>query len=446
MISLAVAGGHRARVQLPVAMFAAATAVAVAYGVSVAPVLTVAALLAVAGVVVVTASPLAATGLLGMSFFFDGYLSNSGAGFLTPGKAVGILAVGAWAASWAVGKHEIRTSPHLWVICGFATVLALSLSAAQDSSSAVLTTSRYAMFFVLFFLVQQAVRERAQADVLLDMVIAAAGIASLLGVLAYLSGQVGRASGPTEDPGDFGFLLACTVPLALYRLGSAPAARRLLAGASLLVMFAAILTTFSRASLIGLAVAGAWALGTRRLRVRWGVLALVALLAAAGVTYLTQPELVRTTLEQKQNIGDRNVDTRLVFWQVALDQFGTSPVVGVGPGGYVSRFTEFHYPYEHEVTTTHNAYLNVLAELGAPGLALFLLFLLMSWLRLRRRMPDPDDDHLMGALAAGFLVAVVGAMFMTQQFYPPIWFLAALAVALTQGDRVRSLGVAPGAS
>jgi hypothetical protein len=42
------------------------------------------------------------------------------------------------------------------------------------------------------------------------------------------------------------------------------------------------------------------------------------------------------------------------------------------------------------------------------------------------------DDLLRTALAAGFVVAFIGAFFMTQQFYPPLWFLAALGTAVNR--------------
>ena len=83
--------------------------------------------------------------------------------------------------------------------------------------------------------------------------------------------------------------------------------------------------------------------------------------------------------------------------------------------------------------TTHNAYLNILAELGGPGLLLFAGFLASAWLMLRRRhRSDPALDTLTSAVAAGFLIAVVGSLFLTEQFYPPLWFMAALGAGLVR--------------
>ena len=39
-------------------------------------------------------------------------------------------------------------------------------------------------------------------------------------------------------------------------------------------------------------------------------------------------------------------------------------------------------------------------------------------------------DQLQGAIAAGFIVACVGALFLAEQYYPPLWFLPALAASM----------------
>src|SRR5262249_54878607 len=81
-----------------------------------------------------------------------------------------------------------------------------------------------------------------------------------------------------------------------------------------------------------------------------------------------------------------------------------------------------------------DAYLVILAEQGAVGLALFLGYLALSWADLRRRFPhDERGDQLQAALAAGFIVACVGALFLTEQFYPPLWFLPAIRASLASG-------------
>ena len=112
----------------------------------------------------------------------------------------------------------------------------------------------------------------------------------------------------------------------------------------------------------------------------------------------------------------------------------------MGPGNFVYRFYEFaprtgeRLPFPCQVLTIsgEEAYLVILAEQGAVGLALFLGYLALSWVDLRRRFPDDErSDQLQAALAAGFVVACVGALFLVEQYYPPLWYLPAIGASLT---------------
>lgn len=410
---------------------------AAAAAVAVAPVLTVAATLGAVGVALAVSHQLAAVAILNASFFFDNYLQ--GQGFLTPAKAVGLLALVAWVLNWGVSQLRVSTSAPLVAVAGLAVWIPVSVTAAELLDPAVVVASRYLMFFTLFFLVLQAVDgDRRRAELLVDAGVAAAGLAALLGLVSFFTSAPGRASGPLKDPNDFGFLLATVVPLALVRLQGA--VNRTTRGVSLValpLMLAAVLTTFSRSALVGLAVAGAWALGTGRARLRWGVLAVAGLVVIGAVSYAVQPEKIESSFAQKEYIGQANVESRLRFWGVALEMWQTSPLLGVGPGNYQGRFTEFQPFFETLGSpVAHNAYFSVLAELGLVGLVLFVVFLALSWRHLRRRFPDdPATDRLQSALAAGFLVAVVGCLFLDEQFYAPLWSLSALGASLAIGGR-----------
>lgn len=420
---------------LPALVLAVGVVAAGAF-VAAAPLTALVTLLAGAGLAVVVMRPALATAFLVASFYFEGYLTGADTGLVTGSKLVGLIAVTAFAVDRVRRPRALVGSTQLWILVAFSLWIVLSTAGAYHRQEAFVSAGRYIMFIVLFFLVLQVARDRHHVDRLIDVVVLASGVAALLGLLAYLSGAVERASGPLENPNDFAFLLGSTVPLALYRLHRAPPPSRLLAAVVTPVLFAAILTSYSRAALVGLAAAGMWALLTRGFRARWCMVALAGFVVTGLLTYQLQPDLVRNTFENKQRISAQNVDTRATFWRVALEQTQSSPLYGIGPGNYVERYAEREYPLGGAVKTTHNAYLDVLAELGIPGLLGLLGFLGVSWSQLRRRSPwDLEADRLRRALAAGFVVAVVGALFMTEQYYPPIWFLAALGASLAGSER-----------
>jgi O-antigen ligase len=405
--------------------------------------------------------------VLAASFFFNAYL-NHGAGIVTFDKGIGALAVMAWGLEWAVNRLPVLWNRQLWLIGAFLLWIGVSIVAAQNDKAALVTSLRYLTFAILYFLVLQTVRgDRRRADVLIGVVVIAAAVASLIGLIAFFGGHVPRASGPIKDPNDFGFILASSVPLAIYQVRwGATKWGRAIWSAALVLVLACTLATFSRSALAGLALASIWALVTRRLRVRWLLAVVVCLAAVGGVALLAAPQLVRIAFGQKAHIATRNVDVRFGYYRVELNEWEHYPITGVGPGNFVYRFYQFApavqeslpFPSNVQTISGEEAYLVILAEQGAPGLVLFLAYLALSWADLRRRFPaDERRDQLQAATAAGFIVACVGALFLAEQYYPPLWFLPALAasmavfwpdaaggdlLALTSGD-VKALTPAP---
>ncbi len=378
--------------------------------------------------------------LLGADFFFNAYL-NHGAGIITIDKTIGALAVMAWVLEWTVNRRPILGSRQLWVLAAFLAWTVVSIAGASNEKAALVTSLRYLTFVTLYFLVIQVVRgDRRQADVLLRVILLAAAAASVIGLAAFFDHHVTRASGPISDPNDFGFILASSVPLAIYQVRWAVTRwGKLLCGAAVVLILACTLATFSRSALAGLTVAAIWALLTGRLRFRWVLVVLTCLAGVIAVTLLTAPQLIHLAFGQKTHIATQNVDVRFGYYRVEINEWEHYPLTGVGPGNFIYRFYEFApavhetLPFPSDLLTIsgEEAYLIILAEQGAIGLVLFLGYLALSWVDLRRRFPDDERrDQLQAALAAGFIVACIGALFLAEQYYPPLWYLPALAAGL----------------
>jgi putative inorganic carbon (hco3(-)) transporter len=410
-------------------------AVASALAVSVRPVPVVAALLLAVVAIVLLGRPDAAVAVMVVSFYFEGYLTSA-TSFATPAKAIGVLAVVSWLVAWLVRGRPVVGAPQMWFLAALGIWVVTILPVAVDQRSALIAVSRYGMFFVLFFLIVQSVAgDRRRLELLVDVAVAAAAISAAIGLVAFLRGHVGRASGPLPGPDDFGFLLGSTLPLAVWRLRrSTTRLEQVLSVAAVSVLFATILATLSRGALVALAAAGLWTIVTGRVHLRRAVLVLFVGVLVAGGAYTFARAQVSSAVSSKQDVAAQNVHARLYYWKIALLEFQASPLLGVGPGNYTDRFPEFGLPYSFGigVQTTHNTYLNMLSELGLPGALLFAGYLGSSMWVLSRRFPgDRRRDELQVALAAGFIIAMVGAIFLTEEFYPPLWMLPAMGVLAT---------------
>jgi putative inorganic carbon (HCO3(-)) transporter len=381
-----------------------------------------------------------AVAVLAAEFFFNAYLAH-GIGIITIDKVLGALALAAWGLEWALNRRPVLVTRQLWLIVAFLLWTGLSVGVAVSDKAALVTSLRYLTFAVLYFLVLQTVRgDRRRADVLVRVVVVAAAVASVIGLLAFFAHHATRARGPVADPNDFGFILASIIPLAIYQVRwTAARWGKALAGVALTLIALCTLATFSRSALAGLAAASLWAVVTGRLRLRWLVLVVVSLAAVAGAIFLLRPQLVRTAFGEKAHVATSNADVRVGYYRVEVTEWEHYPITGVGPGNFVYRFYQFApaaresppYPSGVLTITGEEAYLVILAEQGAVGLALFLGYLVLSWADLRRRFPEDERaDHLQAALATGFIIACVGALFLTEQYYPPLWFLPAMGASL----------------
>ena len=104
--------------------------------------------------------------------------------------------------------------------------------------------------------------------------------------------------------------------------------------------------------------------------------------------------------------GDVADDGRVQIWRASMDVVKAYPLTGVGLGA----FQQGMYPFELGISTltagfAHNDYLQIVAELGLPGLVLFAALGVYIFRKLIRVAARPDSKNW--ALAAGLLGSLV---------------------------------------
>lgn len=218
------------------------------------------------------------------------------------------------------------------------------------------------------------------------------------------------------------FMVATIFPLALSRaiVSGLRASARLAAGACGALCTAAVLLSLSRSSTVGLIAAALVTVtaGARLIPVRLRTILIFALLSIGTLLllkiYFADNELSLT------RFGTIDQSSRIPLAQTALDTGLAHPLTGVG----YFEFSSLN-PYGEDA---HDAYLNLFAELGFPGLALFITMLgaPLVWYARMTRLPQwgssmPTKIRILYLQGFGMLVTLA-LLSATDTFYKSIYF------------------------
>ncbi|HEX5473150.1 MAG TPA: putative O-glycosylation ligase, exosortase A system-associated [Vicinamibacterales bacterium] len=198
------------------------------------------------------------------------------------------------------------------------------------------------------------------------------------------------------------------------------------------------LTTYSRGGfLAGGAVA---VLQIARAKQRLRVLVVVVLVGALTVSVLPSSFWARmSTIAATQSEQDQSERGRIHFWATALLMAAARPLTGVGLNGFQTAYDTYDDSRGLFGTAraVHSTWFGVLADLGIPGLLLFLLITLSTFVaceRIRRRARfDPrlaDLAPYAVAIETSLAAFVVAGTFLGAQYNELFWHLVGCSIAL----------------
>jgi putative inorganic carbon (hco3(-)) transporter len=346
-------------------------------------------------------------------------------------KAMPAALIGVWAVSLI--RQRRLPAPHpLHLVLALLAVVLLATSAVHEAEPFTLEyLVRWVPFLVVTVVLADVAAREVPVRALLAATVAGAVVAAGGGLASVIGGEL-RATGPLEDPNDLAFFLVAALPL----LVAIPAKGRsrialLLLGA---VLVAGTAATFSRGGGIALACALVWLIARRGLPVRAVVVtAAVTGVAALVFAQVAQAELSRA-LQEKSHIAGTNADTRMLRWQAAARMLADDPVLGVGPGGFRQEYAAASHNAEIDEQTpvAHNLFLEVAAELGLPGFALLIGLIAIGFVASERALRRVADRREALAVQAALIAVLVASIFLSEQYYLPLWSLVAVAVAIEQ--------------
>jgi hypothetical protein len=150
--------------------------------------------------------------------------------------------------------------------------------------------------------------------------------------------------------------------------------------------------------------------------------------------------------ELQDRLTNLNNDGRLVQWELAVETFEHHPFGGTGAGTF-ARIWAQHGNGEIKVINAHSLYLEMLAELGFPGLLFLLIAIIAIFVGLAGRIRGPDRV-LYAALFAASLVWAVHAGVDWDWEMPATGFfffgLGGMAIAAGRGEGSAWLPRSPG--
>jgi O-antigen ligase len=249
------------------------------------------------------------------------------------------------------------------------------------------------------------------------------------------------------DANDFATFVVTAMPFSLFFLhaGRGPSVRWLAAiGLALLTL--GLVRSGSRGGFIALsAVALFILLRYSAIALRWRLSAAalvgVVLLGTASAQYWDQMGTILSDTDY-----NRTEETgRLQIWSRGIGYMLQDPILGLGPDNFAAAEGTLspladrqQYGIGVRWNAAHNSFVQAGAELGVPGLALFVAIIVSAFAALRRSgrseraLAEPGEcqSHLTPAMTASLLGFVVGSFFLSLAYSEMLYTLVALAIGL----------------
>jgi polysaccharide biosynthesis protein PslJ len=315
----------------------------------------------------------------------------------------------------------------IFVLLGCASFVA-GLGHAYLDQYVVRHFAELVLSICLFFVVLNTIQTPAQLKTAVKLLILAGFVAALVGIVLYflpqtisirLLSSLGRFGYPTgagvlrfveDDPGLpqraiststdpnvlGGLLILVTTLTAAQLFTPTPLLPRLLLAGMVLVDCTCLYLTYSRGSMLGLAV-GLGVLAVVRYR------KLIPVMAVAAVLLLLLPQTQAYVQHLIEGLQQQDLATqmRLGEYKDALLLIGRHPWVGVGFVGT---------PEASLYIGVSNVYLLMAEEMGMIGLGAFLLILGVFFSQMRRAWVQGDRSGEMAGLTLGLTASVAGML------------------------------------
>jgi probable O-glycosylation ligase (exosortase A-associated) len=225
-------------------------------------------------------------------------------------------------------------------------------------------------------------------------------------------------------------LVTCSGLAGFMALGKAPLWQRGITTLALGLMVHAILFSNSRGAMLGLIVLAGVSLILMPKRPAY-----IALLIAGVLTTLAfaGPQVIERfqSTFSGENERDASATSRVVMWEICLREAAARPLVGLGPHHFPVYARSFGLTEGKEA---HSTWVQLLAELGVPGVGFLLGFYVVCIVRTAPlvwgRVPDPWFQDAARMVTAAIVGYVFTAQFVTLPGLEAPYYIALLGAGL----------------
>ena len=341
---------------------------------------------------------------------------------------------------------------------------ALSVPAALNQGLAFQSWSDFARTIVMCFVIAASVRRPADIErlFLVYFGVTVTYTAVVLSRFHLGGGDTWRLGDLyTYDANDLATLIVTAMPLGLYFvIGQGRVLLRLLAAGGLIVLAVGLISSGSRGGFVAFLAVAAFVLVMMttipaRSRIGGLVVILVVLLGTASDKYWTQ---MQTIVHYDQDYNVTSETGRVRIWKRGIGYMTDHPLLGVGMRNFpVAEGTISPLAGRRERGigvwwgAAHNTYVQVGAELGFPGLLLYLGVIGTAFWSLRRVSRRALRSHPQGgeisrpaqSLMAALVGFAVGSFFLSLAYSDMLYMLIALAVGLVKSARGDTVPATP---
>ena len=235
------------------------------------------------------------------------------------------------------------------------------------------------------------------------------------------------------DANDFATYIVTALPLGIYFLHAGrSAAVRLFAAGGLVILTLGFVWSGSRGGFIALfAVVGFVVLRFSAIPLRWRLSATALVAAILLMTASDQYWQQMSTITSDTDYNQTAETGRLQIWSRGIGYMLQNPVLGLGPGNFQTAEGTLSPLAERQQfgigvrwNAPHNSFVQIAAELGIPGLVLYVAVIASAFQGLRR------SAALTPALTASLLGFVVGSFFLSLAYSEMLYTLVALSVGV----------------